>query len=61
MREKSPGSILLNPFLLIGLVLGGPFLYSLATGGNVTFWVQVLVAASGIFAVWVGLTRYGAR
>ena len=51
--------LLLNPFVLLALVAAAPLLASLVAGLSLLVWVQILVVALTIFAVWVGLASKG--
>jgi hypothetical protein len=51
--------LLLNPFVLLALVAAGPLIGSVIAGWSLLVWVQVLVVALTVFAVWVGLASSG--
>ncbi len=50
---------MLNPFVLLGIVAAAPLIWSAASGASLLVWVQILVVALTVFAVWIGLASRG--
>lgn len=53
------GRLLLNPFVLLGIVAAAPLIWSVTAGASLLLWVQILVVALTVFAVWIGLASRG--
>lgn len=51
--------ILLNPFVLLAVVAAAPLIASALGAISLLVWVQILVVALTVFAVWVGLASKG--
>lgn len=53
------GRLMLNPFVLLGIVAAAPLIWSVASGASILVGVQILVVALTVFAVWIGLASRG--
>lgn len=53
------GRLMLNPFVLLGIVAAAPLIWSAASGASLLIGVQILVVALTVFAVWIGLASRG--